>query len=111
MRKTEFFTEPPMEIVDEVEKKERLLRLVYFSKDSLKYVKVTTIKGVGMLFMLLNKAIFMKGSRKEETKQSKQGHVNVPRPDIRDEMDSRKEKEQGYRENDNRPDKKKKKGM
>jgi hypothetical protein len=51
----------------------------------------------------------MKNSRKEESKQSKQGHVNVPRPDIRDEMDSRKEKEPGYRGNDNRPDKKPKK--
>jgi hypothetical protein len=50
----------------------------------------------------------MKGSRKEESKQSKQGHTNMPRPDIRDEMDSRKDKESGYRGNDNRPDKKKK---
>jgi len=51
----------------------------------------------------------MKNSRKEESKQSKQGHVNTPRPDIRDEMDSRKEKEEGFRENDNRPTKKSKK--
>ena len=51
----------------------------------------------------------MKTSRKQETRQNKQGHVNVPRPDIRDDMDSRKEKEDGFRENDNRPAKKIKK--
>jgi len=50
----------------------------------------------------------MKGARNEVSKQSKQGHTNVPRPDIRDEMDSRKDKEAGFKENDNRPDKKKK---
>ena len=51
----------------------------------------------------------MKGARNENSRQSKQGHVNTPRPDIRDDMDSRKDKESGYRENDNKPDKKKKK--
>jgi hypothetical protein len=51
----------------------------------------------------------MKGSRNQESKQSKQGHVNVPKPDIRDDMDSRKEKEVGFRENDNKPEKKPKK--
>ncbi|MCW3123911.1 MAG: hypothetical protein JWQ38_3403 [Flavipsychrobacter sp.] len=45
----------------------------------------------------------MKNSRKEESRQSKQGHVNTPRPDIRDDMDSRKEKEAGFKENDNKP--------
>ena len=48
----------------------------------------------------------MKNSRKEESHQSKQGHVNTPRPDIRDDMDSRKEKEAGFKENDNKPAKK-----
>jgi hypothetical protein len=53
----------------------------------------------------------MKNSRNEESRQSKQGRVNTPRPDIRDEMDSRKEKEAGFRGNDNRPAKKNKKNM
>lgn len=35
----------------------------------------------------------MKNSRKSESHQNKQGHVNTPRPDIRDDMDSRKDKE------------------
>jgi len=48
----------------------------------------------------------MKNSRKEESKQSKQGHVNVPKPDIRDNMDSRKEKEDGFKGNDNKPSRK-----
>ncbi|MES2701361.1 MAG: hypothetical protein V4649_01925 [Bacteroidota bacterium] len=51
----------------------------------------------------------MKGARNQETRQNKQGHVNVPRPDIRDEMDSRERKEVGFRENDNKPARKAKK--
>jgi hypothetical protein len=51
----------------------------------------------------------MKSSRNQENRQSKQGHVNLPKPDIRDDMDSRKEKEAGFRENDNRPIRKPKK--
>ncbi|MBS1773524.1 MAG: hypothetical protein JST82_11750 [Bacteroidetes bacterium] len=35
----------------------------------------------------------MKNSRKSESHQNKQGHVNIPKPDIRDDMDSRKGKE------------------
>lgn len=35
----------------------------------------------------------MQNSRKSESGQNKQGKVNTPRPDIRDNMDSRKEKE------------------
>ena len=31
----------------------------------------------------------MKGARNENDKQSKQGHVNRPRPEIRDNLDSR----------------------
>lgn len=63
----------------------------------------------GTFFIELVQSDFMKGSRNENNKQSKQGHVNTPRPDIRDEMDSRKDKESGFRENDNKPEKKKKK--
>jgi hypothetical protein len=39
----------------------------------------------------------MKGSRSTTNKQSKQGQSKKPRPEIRDDMDSRKEKEPGYR--------------
>ncbi len=35
----------------------------------------------------------MKTSRKSESGQNKQGRVNIPKPDIRDDMDSRKNKE------------------
>jgi len=35
----------------------------------------------------------MKGSRNENNKQSKQGHVNTPRPEIRDNLDSRETQE------------------
>jgi len=48
----------------------------------------------------------MKGARNENNKQSKQGHVNVPKPDIRDDMDSRKEKEAGYQGNADKHEKK-----
>jgi hypothetical protein len=51
----------------------------------------------------------MKSSRKEENRQSKQGHVNVPIPDIRNTLDSRKEKEAGYREHDSKASKQGKK--
>ncbi len=69
-----------------------------------------TFRDLLVCFLYFYKKIkAMKNSRKEESRQSKQGHVNTPRPDIRDEMDSRKEKEPGFRENDNRPDKKKSK--
>lgn len=36
----------------------------------------------------------MKNSRKQESHQSKQGHTNVPRPEIRNTLDSRKGEEQ-----------------
>ncbi|HKR05504.1 MAG TPA: hypothetical protein VJY62_12790 [Bacteroidia bacterium] len=39
----------------------------------------------------------MKTSRSTVSKQSKQGISKKPRPEIRDDMDSRKEKEPGYR--------------
>jgi hypothetical protein len=56
-----------------------------------------------------NKSYVMKGSRNENNKQSKQSHVNMPKPEIRDNMDSRKEKEAGFAGNDNKPAKKDKK--
>jgi hypothetical protein len=48
----------------------------------------------------------MKGARKQESKQSKQSHVNMGKPEIRDEIDSRKDKEAGFRGNDNKPTRK-----
>ncbi len=39
------------------------------------------------------KKIFMKGSRQQETMQSKQGHTNKSIPEIRDNMDARHNKE------------------
>lgn len=44
------------------------------------------------------KAKKMKGSRGRETAQSKQGPVNTPRPEIRDDLDSRERKDAGYKE-------------
>jgi hypothetical protein len=38
----------------------------------------------------------MKTSRSTTNKQSKQGASKKPRPEIRDDLDSRKEKEGGY---------------
>jgi hypothetical protein len=57
---------------------------------------------------LLAKTNVMKGSRKQENRQSKQGHVNTPRPEIRDGLDSRKEKEAGFSERSYDPIRKKK---
>lgn len=39
----------------------------------------------------------MKGSRSSNNKQSKQGITHKPRPEIRDDIDSRKDKEIGYK--------------
>lgn len=39
------------------------------------------------------KTLIMKSSRKQENKQSKQGHSNKPIPEIRDNMDARHNKE------------------
>ena len=36
----------------------------------------------------------MKDSRNQENRQSKQGFTNVPKPEIRDNLDSRKNEEQ-----------------
>jgi hypothetical protein len=52
----------------------------------------------------------MKTSRSTITKQSKQGPSKKPRPEIRDDMDSRKSKEKGYRgESTKKPLKRKRK--
>ena len=39
----------------------------------------------------------MKTSRSSVTKQSKQGMSKKPRPEVRDDLDSRKQKERGYK--------------
>ena len=39
----------------------------------------------------------MKTSRNTNNKQSKQGASKKPRPEIRDDLDSRKQKESGYK--------------
>ena len=39
----------------------------------------------------------MKNSRSTNNKQSKQGNSHKPRPEIRDDIDSRKDKEIGYK--------------
>lgn len=39
----------------------------------------------------------MKTSRKAGNRQNKQGFSNRPRPDIRDDLDARSQKEAGYR--------------
>jgi hypothetical protein len=44
----------------------------------------------------------MKTSRSTTTKQSKQGPSKKPRPEIRDDMDSRKSKEAGFKGNQNK---------
>ena len=42
----------------------------------------------------------MKNSRSQNTKQSKQGHNNIPKPEIRDNLDSREGEEQLTKGND-----------
>lgn len=53
----------------------------------------------------------MKGSRNSNSKQNKQGYTHVPKPDIRDDMDSRKTHELHYKDKNNKqgikPNKKK----
>ena len=48
----------------------------------------------------------MKNAKKQESGQSKQGHVNTPKPDIRDDMDSRKRKDAGFKDHNNKRGKK-----
>lgn len=42
----------------------------------------------------------MKTSRSQQNKQSKQGMVHTPRPEIRDNLDSRKNEEQDFKGDD-----------
>lgn len=52
----------------------------------------------------------MKSARSTNTKQNKQGHSKKPRPEIRDDIDSRKQKELGYKgDKSKKGDRKKKK--
>ncbi|RYD58355.1 MAG: hypothetical protein EOP56_05405 [Sphingobacteriales bacterium] len=44
----------------------------------------------------------MKGSRAQENRQSKQGPTNIPKPEIRDNLDSRERKEVTYKERTNK---------
>lgn len=48
----------------------------------------------------------MKGSRNSANKQSKQGVVNTPRPEIRDDLDSRERKDVNYKDHNNKRGKK-----
>jgi hypothetical protein len=50
----------------------------------------------------------MKTARSTTNKQSKQGSSKKPRPEIRDDMDSRKNKEKGYKGNELKKSAKKK---
>ena len=52
----------------------------------------------------------MKNTRKENPNLGKRTDVNRPRPENKDNLDSRERKEQGFRENDNKPEKKDKSG-
>jgi hypothetical protein len=51
----------------------------------------------------------MKTSRNTTNKQSKQGNSKKPRPEIRDDMDSRERKENGFKKDKKKPAKKEKK--
>ena len=44
----------------------------------------------------------MKNSRNARNKQSKQGKVNIPKPEIRDNLDSRERKDAGYKDHNNK---------
>lgn len=44
----------------------------------------------------------MKKSRGRENQQSKQGPVNTPRPEIRDNLDSRERKEANFKDRTNK---------
>ena len=57
-------------------------------------------------FYVIKKQIVMKESRGRETKQSKQGPVNIPKPEIRDNLDSRERKEVNFKDKSNRAGKK-----
>lgn len=64
----------------------------------------------GTVFLPLQQNLTaMKNTRKEDQNLGKRTDVNKPRPENKDELDSRENKEQGYRGNDNKPEKKEKK--
>jgi hypothetical protein len=48
----------------------------------------------------------MKGSRNQNNMQSKQGHNNIPKPEIRDNLDSREGEEQIFKGDDTTHNKK-----
>jgi hypothetical protein len=48
----------------------------------------------------------MKGTRNENTRQSKQGLTNLPRPEIRNQLDSREHEEQLLKGDDSTHNKK-----
>jgi hypothetical protein len=48
----------------------------------------------------------MKGSRARETAQNKQQPINRPKPDVRDDLDSRERKDVGFRDKTNKQGKK-----
>ncbi|HKZ38963.1 MAG TPA: hypothetical protein VJ184_14975 [Chryseolinea sp.] len=52
----------------------------------------------------------MKNSRNQTSKQSKQGNSRVPKPEIRDDLDSRKNEEQELKGSDITHNKKENKG-
>lgn len=51
----------------------------------------------------------MKTSRSQNNRQSKQGMVHTPKPEIRDDLDSRKNEEQDFKGDDVTHNKKEKK--
>jgi hypothetical protein len=53
----------------------------------------------------------MKNSRSTTNKQSKQGNSHKPVPEVRDNLDSRKQKESGYSGDKSKKGDRRKKGM
>lgn len=54
----------------------------------------------GMEFSIAYKTIFMKGSRAQNNRQNKQLTGHRPRPDVRDDLDSRSNEEQDNKGDD-----------
>jgi hypothetical protein len=54
----------------------------------------------GIVFLVDKKTTDMKNSRSQDTKQSKQGMGHKPRPEVRDNLDSRKNEEQEIKGDD-----------
>jgi hypothetical protein len=54
------------------------------------------------LFSTIQKAKAMKPERNNSTKQNKQGLSKKPKPEIRDDLDSRKEKQRNYKSEENK---------